>query len=66
MDDPELGTLRLPGIGPSFSATPPSIRRIAPRLGEHSAEVLTEVGYSEAEISSMIERGVTSVPDAGA
>jgi crotonobetainyl-CoA:carnitine CoA-transferase CaiB-like acyl-CoA transferase len=28
-------------------------------LGEHSAEILKELGYSDAEISSLIAQGVT-------
>ena len=59
IDDDELGTLRLPGLGPRFSGSPSSIRRLAPRLGEHSAEVLGELGFSHAEIESMFEQGVT-------
>ena len=59
MDDEELGTLRLPGLGPSFSASPSSIRRLPPRLGEHSIEVLRDLGYSDADIDSMVSRGVT-------
>lgn len=59
MDDPELGTLRLPGIAPRFSAAEVAIRRIAPRLGEHSAEVLAEIGYAADEIQTFLDEGVT-------
>ena len=59
MHDAELGTLRLPGISPGFSASPVSIHSIAPRLGEHSVQVLAEIGYAEDEINALIERGVT-------
>ena len=37
----------------SFSAAPFRIRRHAPRLGQHTAEVLAEVGFSEAEIAQL-------------
>jgi crotonobetainyl-CoA:carnitine CoA-transferase CaiB-like acyl-CoA transferase len=33
----------------NWSKTPPRIRRPAPRLGENTAEVLTEIGYPEEE-----------------
>jgi len=59
IDDPELGTLRLPGIAPSFSASPPAIRKIAPRLGEHNAEILVELGYGETDVEAMLADGIT-------
>jgi crotonobetainyl-CoA:carnitine CoA-transferase CaiB-like acyl-CoA transferase len=34
----------------SFSSAPFRIRRHAPRLGEHTAEVLREAGLTESEI----------------
>ena len=33
--------------------TPWSVRRPAPRLGEHNVEVLTSLGYSEADIGRL-------------
>jgi crotonobetainyl-CoA:carnitine CoA-transferase CaiB-like acyl-CoA transferase len=39
-----------------FSASPAGVRRLAPRLGEHTREVLREVWYDEAEIEGLVER----------
>ncbi len=41
-----------------FSATPASVRTLAPTLGEHSQEVLRELGYDEAVIADLIARNV--------
>ena len=41
-----------------FSATPASLRRPAPRLGQHSVEVLREVGLDEQAISALAADGV--------
>ncbi|EMC99814.1 hypothetical protein BAUCODRAFT_21543 [Baudoinia panamericana UAMH 10762] len=48
------------GIGPAvkFSATKASIRDRPPALGEHTAEVLAEAGYSGDEVRSLRDRGV--------
>ncbi len=43
----------------AFSATPSTVRRPAPRLGEHSAEVLRECGLTESEIANMKSSGAT-------
>lgn len=37
----------------SFSATPASIRRLPPMLGEHTEEVLREIDYSDADITAL-------------
>ena len=62
MDHPSEGKLRMPAFPVNFSATPASIRRHPPQLGEHSVEVLREAGYSADEIEELLAAGVTSVP----
>jgi crotonobetainyl-CoA:carnitine CoA-transferase CaiB-like acyl-CoA transferase len=58
-EHPTEGTLRLPSPPVQFSKTPSSVRRLQPRLGEHSREILAEAGYSDAEIDALLASGVT-------
>ena len=44
---------RFPGIIPKLSATPGAIRTPAPKLGEHTEEVLRGIGYSDADIARL-------------
>jgi crotonobetainyl-CoA:carnitine CoA-transferase CaiB-like acyl-CoA transferase len=41
-----------------LSDTPPTFRRFAPALGEHSVEVLQSIGYSANEIDVLEKAGV--------
>jgi crotonobetainyl-CoA:carnitine CoA-transferase CaiB-like acyl-CoA transferase len=50
---PVEGEIRALGIPVKLSDTPGAIRRPAPLLGEHTAEVLREAGLSHAEIEAL-------------
>jgi crotonobetainyl-CoA:carnitine CoA-transferase CaiB-like acyl-CoA transferase len=56
-DHPAAGRLRQTRPAARFSQTPPELRRGAPRLGEHTDEVLRELGLSAAEIESLRRQG---------
>jgi crotonobetainyl-CoA:carnitine CoA-transferase CaiB-like acyl-CoA transferase len=49
IDDPRYGKVRQAGVAIKLSDTPGSIRRVGPTVGEHTTEILTALGYSEAE-----------------
>jgi formyl-CoA transferase len=53
MEHPEEGTVRGLGIPVKLSGTPGTVRRAAPLLGEHTAEVLREAGLSDAELEAL-------------
>ena len=55
--------LRQPGVLVHFSETPTGDNAAAAVLGQHTVEVLGEVGYSSEEIEWMIEAGIVAVPD---
>jgi formyl-CoA transferase len=52
--------LLLPGVVPKLSRTPGATRWVGPKLGEHTAEVLGELGYTQAQIAAMRSRGVVA------
>jgi formyl-CoA transferase len=55
-DHPTLGRLKTLGSPLKLSATPPQVGRPAPRLGEHTAEVLRSMGFTDSEISELLRR----------
>ncbi len=58
VEHPTAGRMRLPRPVGDFEATPTSLRRPAPRLGEHAEEILGELGLPAAEIAALREAGV--------
>jgi crotonobetainyl-CoA:carnitine CoA-transferase CaiB-like acyl-CoA transferase len=53
LEHPTEGAIRSMSVPSEWSASPPEYRRHAPRLGEHTAEVLREVGLDEAKIAEL-------------
>ena len=59
----EIGDYQGLGAPAKLGRTPANFRRPPPAFGEHTAEILAEAGYSEAEIEALLASGV--VPAAG-
>jgi crotonobetainyl-CoA:carnitine CoA-transferase CaiB-like acyl-CoA transferase len=55
---PDAGPTRAVGCPVHLSRTPAAITRPAPRLGEHTREVLREAGYADAEIDVLAAANV--------
>jgi crotonobetainyl-CoA:carnitine CoA-transferase CaiB-like acyl-CoA transferase len=66
IDHPAAGALQLLGLPIKLSETPGAIVKPPPRLGEHTAAVLTDVaGLSDADVRTLAGAGVVGVLDAG-
>lgn len=51
-------SLKVPGVVPKLSATPGGFVAGGPALGEHTDDVLREIGYDDAAIADLRARGV--------
>ena len=61
-EHPTEGRIRMSSPPMNFGRTPASIRAMAPRLGEHSQEILREAGLDQATIDSMLAAGEAVMP----
>ena len=55
---PGAGPIKALGIPVKLSDTPGAVDRPAPLLGQHTADILTELGYTDAEQRALPDRGV--------
>lgn len=55
---PDGTPVRMPAVVPKLSATPGETRWLGPRLGEHTEEILRDLGYQEPDIAAMRRDGV--------
>ena len=62
-DHPHAGPLRQARPAARFEGTPTEIRNGAPMLGEHTYDILREVGYEDGDIGAMVAVGVLHAAD---
>ncbi|MGH8690209.1 MAG: CaiB/BaiF CoA transferase family protein [Burkholderiales bacterium] len=63
VDHPTEGRIRTLAVPSEWSESKPEYRRHAPRLGEHTREVLREAGLSDRKIASLLESGAARAAD---
>jgi crotonobetainyl-CoA:carnitine CoA-transferase CaiB-like acyl-CoA transferase len=57
LEHPQKGRVKQVGISLKLSDTPGSIRSFPPGRGQHTEEVLKDLGYNEGEIATMRQKG---------
>jgi crotonobetainyl-CoA:carnitine CoA-transferase CaiB-like acyl-CoA transferase len=62
VEHPTEGQIRMTDFPVNFSETQAEVREMPPRLGEHSTEILAELGLSQTTIDAMLASGATQLP----
>jgi crotonobetainyl-CoA:carnitine CoA-transferase CaiB-like acyl-CoA transferase len=61
VNHPSLGAVRQARAAARFEDTPSHMPRVAPLLGEHTCEVLAEIGVSQSQCDALISAGALGV-----
>ena len=62
-EHPTEGHIRTLAVPSEWSESQPEYRRHAPRLGEHTREVLGELGYSQDKVDQLLASGAARAAD---
>jgi len=57
---PDAGATKALGCPIHLSETPARVDRAAPRLGEHTRELLRQCGYADAEVDAFVATGIVA------
>jgi crotonobetainyl-CoA:carnitine CoA-transferase CaiB-like acyl-CoA transferase len=63
VEHPSEGRIKSLAVPSEWSDSPPEYRRHAPRLGEHTREVLSDAGFSKKQIDDLIAAGAARAAD---
>jgi crotonobetainyl-CoA:carnitine CoA-transferase CaiB-like acyl-CoA transferase len=63
VEQPGLGSVRMLGFPFAVGGARPPVRRPAPRLGQHTREVLSEIGISAYQVERLVGAGVIGLAD---
>jgi crotonobetainyl-CoA:carnitine CoA-transferase CaiB-like acyl-CoA transferase len=63
-EHPSAGEVRVLSHPVRYDGAAPPVRRVPPALGEHTAEVLTDLGYGDADVERLSAAGVVRTPHA--
>jgi crotonobetainyl-CoA:carnitine CoA-transferase CaiB-like acyl-CoA transferase len=58
LDHPKFGKVQNVGSPIKYSRTPLTIRQLAPKIGQHTKEILKELNYSDEEIRNFKKTGI--------
>jgi crotonobetainyl-CoA:carnitine CoA-transferase CaiB-like acyl-CoA transferase len=58
MDHPKFGKIQNVSSPIKYSRTPLTIRSLAPRIGQHTKEILKELNYTEEDIKNLKKSGI--------
>ena len=57
VEDRDVGKIAMHNVTPRLSQTPGTFRNPAPRIGEHNAALLGEIGVTESDLAALLESG---------
>ncbi len=58
MDHPVAGKVKVLSHPNRYDGQAPKLRRLPPKLGEHTAEILGEIGYDGEKVKGLMDKGV--------